>query len=1189
MPYKSRRWRTLLVGTAAALTFAPLCLTAPPERAEAASSPTPDKIDKALLADLGKGRKTSFLVSLKGSADLAAARSATTKADKATRVYQAKSTHAATAQASLRSLLTARKADFTPLWAVNAAKVTGDAALAAEIAKLPEVERVVPDLVIDVAPPQPAKPQAEVNGVGWNLDRIGAPKVWSESGTRGEGIVVGNVGSGVQFSHPALAAQYRGSKADGTVDNNYNWYDATGACAATNPCDTQDYGTMSTGAAVGGVAADEIGVAPSAKWIAARGCTTRCMASTLLLAGQWMLAPTDLSGRNPRPDLAPDIIVNTWGFPRSFIDPGFNGYHRWYKEIVDAWVAAGIFPALDNGLLWLSGRCNDAYSPGQYVNGYSAGVFDVNNAIAGFSGRGPGENGEVKPNIAAPGVDIRVATRRGGYRQWSASWLGAAHVAGSVALLWSAVPSLYRDIPATRALLDRTALDVDDTTCGGTATKNNVWGEGRLDTHALVRAAPAEQIGGLRGTVTEPGGSPIAQATVTVAAPGSRTVVTAADGTFEIPRLTTGSRRVTVKKLGYGEATVTAEVTAGQTAVSPIELTAVTTRAVSGRVTVDGTPVKDTTVSVAGLTASTATDAEGRYRLPMADGTFELKVTPPRTGCAGKTTVPITVSADLVKDIALPRRMDDFGYACVTGAEPYIEGTERYDFPLSSFPEAARPPFPFPFYDRTFTRIWPSQHGFIGLDSPSGGFIGPPPNSDSIGYGIYPFGTNLFHDAQSGVYTRTIGTAPNRAFVIEWRNVAIYEDQSKRVSVSTVLGEDGSISFRYRGVSDALTAGGNASIGLEGAADNAMGFSYSYRTPVLTEGHSVTFTNLRHGQVSGRVTDANDGKPLAGAAVKIGDVATTVTSADGAFSGFVPPGDYPVTVSKEHYGTFTRQVTAAIGARATADFPLVTGKVSASVDQIDLVMPADTTKTGTITLTNLGGATAYTVRTDPVQGWLSVTPSSGELAPGQSVTVTVTGGSAGVRPGSFRTGTVTVRSVSGARPQIDVPITVAVPRHQVAVDVGGTADVTDGSGERWSADRAYTPGGWGYMGTRTRTHTATRAIGGTSEQTLFKTARESMLEYRFDQVPNGVYTVELGFAETRNTRPGQRVFDVMAEGQLAVPLLDLAGDVGAYTATTRVYTVKVTDGQLNLRFVGQRGNTLVNAIRISERPDKTIP
>jgi hypothetical protein len=86
----------------------------------------------------------------------------------------------ASSQANLRKPLKTQSADFTPFWIVNAIKVTGDAKLADEIAKLPEVETIEPDADVKLPDPEPATAVPTVNSVEWNIDRINAPRVWNE-------------------------------------------------------------------------------------------------------------------------------------------------------------------------------------------------------------------------------------------------------------------------------------------------------------------------------------------------------------------------------------------------------------------------------------------------------------------------------------------------------------------------------------------------------------------------------------------------------------------------------------------------------------------------------------------------------------------------------------------------------------------------------------------------------------------------------------------------------------------------------------------------------------------------------------------------------------------------------------------------------------------------------------------------
>ncbi|AQZ70619.1 peptidase [[Actinomadura] parvosata subsp. kistnae] len=1136
-------------------------------QAAAQAAPDPGKIDATVRAQLAQDDKATFWVRLKGEADLSGARRALTKEAKAERVFEAKTEQARSSQAGLRKLLDAQHADYRPFWIVNAVKVTAGEKLAAEIASLPEVERIDPVRTLTLPKPVEGSAQARVNAVEWNIDRVNAPRVWDELGNRGEGIVIANIDSGVQFDHPDLAASYRGRNPDGTYTHDYNWFDPAGVCPTAAPCDNNDHGTHVMGTMVG---ANGIGVAPGAKWIAAKGCEVNtCTDASLLAAGQWVMRPTDLNGQNPRPDLAPDIVNNSWGG---------SGFDPFYKDVVDAWVAAGIFPAFSNGNE--GPACDTSGSPGQYVNAYSAGAFDVNNALYARSSKGEGENGEIKPNIAAPGVNVRSSVP-GGYDSFTGTSMASPHVAATVALIWSASPGLQGNVAATRPLLDGTAVDVADTSCGGTAADNNVWGEGRLDTYAAVLAAPDEGLGDLSGTVTA-GGAPLSGVTVTVSGPMTRTIVTGADGTYAIPRLLAGSYEVAAEKFGYARATTTVTITAGQAATADVPLTVLPTGVVSGTVTTAGTPEPGTTVAAAGTPVSAVTDASGRYSMTLPHGSYELRLTP-SSRCSSAATAEVTVAGDVVKDVELPLRGDNFGYTCRSGAQPYQAGSEKLALTGDDEAQQVTLPFPVPFYGTGYTKAWIATNGFVTFaDRITTGSNGRLPTSGTPNNAVYPYWDDLVVDAQAGVYTAVTGTAPHRVFVVEWRNVTFYNEGGQRVSFAALLGEDGSIAFRYQDVESERDRGSSATVGIENAAGNDA-LLYSYEEPVLATGQGLTFTASRHGLVTGKVTDANDGDPIAGATVKIGDVATLTTAADGTFYGQVLAGDYEVVVSKEHYGTFTRQVTVAAATVTRIDTALVTGRVSASTAELTVVLPAESSRTRTLELTNLGTATPYTVTGEP---WFTVTPAAGELAKGQRVVLEVELSSAGVAAGTFRTGKLLVKSASGRQPTIEVKVTVVVPKLQVAIDTGATRSFVDAAGDTWTPDKKYAQGGYGYLTSQNRTQSTSRTIAGTPDQALFRTARESMLEYRFDNVPAGTYTVELDFAEIKNMRMGQRVFDVLVEGQLAIPALDLALESGTYTAVSRQYTVKVTDGQLNVRFATRQGATIVNGLRISERPDK---
>jgi hypothetical protein len=65
--------------------------------------------------------------------------------------------------------------------------------------------------------------------------------------------------------------------------------------------------------------------------------------------------------------------------------------------------------------------------------------------------------------------------------------MATPHVAGAVALLWSAQPLLRNNIDATEAILNESAVPIFSSDCDpGFVTPNNTYGHGRLDVKAAV-------------------------------------------------------------------------------------------------------------------------------------------------------------------------------------------------------------------------------------------------------------------------------------------------------------------------------------------------------------------------------------------------------------------------------------------------------------------------------------------------------------------------------------------------------------------------------------------------------------------------------------------------------------------------------------------------------------------------------
>ncbi|BCB90908.1 hypothetical protein Psuf_082210 [Phytohabitans suffuscus] len=172
-------------------------------------------------------------------------------------------------------------------------------------------------------------------------------------------------------------------------------------------------------------------------------------------------------------------------------------------------------------------------------------------------------------------MNVRSSFPGNTYGSANGTSMASPHLAGTVALLWSAAPGLVGQITATRQLLNDTAVDKLDAQCGGTADDNNVYGEGRLDALALLAAAPIGDNGTLAGTVTDAAtGSPLAGATVALTGPADRQLTTGADGTFT-SLLPSGDYQATVSLFGYTPRTVAATVTTGDTTTLDVALSAV--------------------------------------------------------------------------------------------------------------------------------------------------------------------------------------------------------------------------------------------------------------------------------------------------------------------------------------------------------------------------------------------------------------------------------------------------------------------------------------------------------------------------------------------------------------------------------------------------------------------------------------
>ena len=467
------------------------------------------KVDDAVLSAIAEAGSASFIALMAEQADLSGAYQLRSKEEKGRFVFEALRATAERSQAGLLAELKQRGVAHRSLYVVNAVVVEqGDLALAAQLAGRADVARLVANPTVRQPLPEVAAAalDASPEAIEWGVNNVNAPQVWATYGITGTGIVIAGQDTGIRWTHNALKSQYRGW--DGaSADHNYNWWDAIHAdLGAANPCginlavpcDDNGHGTHTVGTVVGDDGgSNQIGVAPGAQWIGCRNMESGIgTPTTYAECFQFFLAPTDLAGQNPNPALAPHVINNSWGCPE---DEGCTAT-TWdvIQTVQQNLRAAGVLVVASAGNSGSS--CGSINTPlAIFPESFAVGAYSSSNVIASFSSRGPRYFFDIQgPDISAPGVSVRSATRSSttAYGTSSGTSMAGPHVVGVVALLWSAVPDLIGQVPATEQYLRETANKSRvGTACGSgpnTApwnTWDNTYGWGQIDALAAVQAA----------------------------------------------------------------------------------------------------------------------------------------------------------------------------------------------------------------------------------------------------------------------------------------------------------------------------------------------------------------------------------------------------------------------------------------------------------------------------------------------------------------------------------------------------------------------------------------------------------------------------------------------------------------------------------------------------------------------------
>lgn len=930
------------------------------------------EVEAALASDLRDGAEP-FLVYFRDRPDLSPALSMEWEA-RGRFVVDALRGAAEESQKRVRGELERQGISYKAFWIDNVIAVErGTSATVNSLLYFDEIRSIQAERVLGLIEPDEklAGPRLVPMTVEPSLEQVDADDVWN-LGVDGTGVVVGSIDTGARFTHEALVQRYRGNLGNGSFSHDFNWWDPYGVY--DEPTDNNGHGSHTIGTMVGADSAgvNQIGMAPGAKWIACRGCSTSsCGGAQLLECAQWIAAPWDLARGEPDPSRRPLAVNNSWGDCR-------RAYDGWYQNVVDAWHAAGIHPLFANGNASNCGYasppgCNTVGNPGRYGNVTGVGsTGQANGQYANHSNWGPTDNTDpvnggafpnIKPQVVAPGVSIRSATRDSdsSYASWSGTSMSTPHVTGLAALIYQAAPCLIGQYAEVERILQETATPKPyATSCGGEGTgnqPNNATGWGEINALAAVNAATAfcGPTGSLQGHITNPSGQPISGVKVVAA---GRTATTDAAGYYRIDYLQEGTHTASASHLLHYDGSANVEIVVEMVTTRDFTLVPRPAAVMSGVVT-DGNghgwPLyARISATAGGGTLSTYTDPfTGAYSLTLLrDSTFTVTVQPVWPGYRQVVRAVTPDTAAYTEDFALAAANCD-----AAGFQPippiWSEGFEADDGGFTVVPVAG---------------------------TPSWAWGAPTSGPGSARGGAKAWATNLSgnynDDEQSYLVSPAIdlSAAQGQSLVLSWWQYLRTESGYDFASVE-VSKDDGATWARVYGtVSGSInTSWAKKEVELD-SSHAVSGFRVRFR---FAADYSVTFPGwylddlaigttqcdiTPAGAVMGFVTSLEDGSGIVGATVGDGTglQATTLATpndpavSDGIYFFVRPPGTAEVSAKKANYSTDTAVVEIVADAVGRQDFVLGAGRLSVAPTSFTLLLRTGQQETRQFVLSNSG-------------------------------------------------------------------------------------------------------------------------------------------------------------------------------------------------------------------------------------------
>lgn len=396
-------------------------------------------------------------------------------------VSTARATNALSRAENVPAVLT-RKARFFDTTVVSVSAPRADIpSIVKAISAWPDVEYAEPDYLLYAA----VRPNDAYFNNLWGLENIGqfsgtpdadidATEAW-DTFTGDTGLVVGVIDSGIDYTHPDLAANMwvnPGEIPSNGLDDDGNGYidDIHGINTITgtgNPMDDNGHGTHCAGTigAVGNNSKGVVGVAWKVKLMGLKFLdgSGSGWTSDAIEGLQYAIRMKTQYGINIK------ITSNSWGS---------EYYSQSLADAISASNAAGMLFVAAAGNDALNTDINPHYpSSYQIANVISVASSDHNDALSSFS-----NYGLTSVDLAAPGSGIYSTIPNNSYAYFSGTSMATPHVAGAAALLWGYRPTI--GVAEVKSLLmenvDKVSAFADRMVSGGRLNVRAALGESNL-------------------------------------------------------------------------------------------------------------------------------------------------------------------------------------------------------------------------------------------------------------------------------------------------------------------------------------------------------------------------------------------------------------------------------------------------------------------------------------------------------------------------------------------------------------------------------------------------------------------------------------------------------------------------------------------------------------------------------------